>query len=224
LYDFNGGFISKTVSLKPGNYKLTQFHVLDNNKKVIYSSPLEGSKNAYLVDNPLSIDFMVIKDKVTKLSPEVLSTENFEASDFGYSTFTFNIVKTFDFLISVFVYNPLIENFELTEAGITVTRNEPSTFSGDLKAITNKVTVRDGSSLYAIEIDKPSFKRYYAEFTVDSLKSMIDKPLIVILSKGYSIPCLVAHYPFNEMQMTKVVKDIMELIMEPLFMKMDYII
>lgn len=197
LYNFNGSYISKPISLKPGHYKLVQFHVLDQENNVIYSSPLAGSVKASLVQVPLPIDFKIEKDAVTKLNPEVLSTKDSRPEDFGYLTFTFNIVKTIDFLVSVFIYNPDIQNFELTSTLIKVTGNEPSFFSDSLKAITNKVTVRDGSSEYLIEIFKNYYESYRKTFTADSLKAFFNDPLIVILYKSTEIPGLKAHYPFE---------------------------
>jgi len=197
LTDFNGSYISKPLSLKTGNYKLTQFHVVDAGGNVIFSTPIKGSKMAYLVLNPLPIDFVVQKDKVTKLSPEVISIENTVASDFGYSTFSFNLVKTFDFLISVFIYNPIIQNYELTNAKIIVSGNEPFIFEDSLKAITNQITVREGSIKYTIQVTKSLYKTYSSEFSTELLKAMINNPLKIILEKEISIPGLVAHYPFN---------------------------
>jgi hypothetical protein len=197
LTNFNGEFLSKPISLKPGEYKLVQFHVVDLNGNVLFSAPFEGSKKAYLVLDPLPIEFIINKDEVLKISPEVLSVENCNASDFGYTTFTFNVVKTFDFLISVFIYNPIIKNYELTTASIKITGKEPSVYSGSLEALTNKVTIRDGSTNYQIEISKPFFETYKADISVELLKTYINNPLKVILDKSESIPGLMAQYPFN---------------------------
>lgn len=198
LTNFNGNYLSKPISLKPGDYKVTQFHVVNINGKVVYSTPMEDSKKAYLVEDPLPLVFSVTKDKITKISPEVLCVDDDAIpSDFGYSTFTFNVVETFDFLVSVFVYNPIIENYELTNATIKVTGNGSCVFTDSIQAITNKITVRDGCAQYDIEINKPLYKTFTGSYNVDSLKAMFNSPLMVVLEKNDSIPGLVAHYPLD---------------------------
>jgi hypothetical protein len=100
LYNMNGSFISEPISLVEGSHKLTKFMVLDAEDNVIYASPLAGSPYAYLVGQPLAIDFNIQQDEVTKLAPEVLSTEESTPESFGYATFGFDITETFDFMMT----------------------------------------------------------------------------------------------------------------------------
>jgi hypothetical protein len=99
----NGYYISKPLSLVPGGYKLSKFLVVDASNTVVYATPTEGSTKAYLVNDPLPILFSVTKDNVTKVVPEVISVKNNTPEDFGYATFSFTEVTTFDFLIGVFM-------------------------------------------------------------------------------------------------------------------------
>jgi hypothetical protein len=65
LFNFSDYYISKSLTLQVGNYKLTQFAVLDSAGKSIYATPVAGSPNADFVSHPLSIDFTITKDAYT---------------------------------------------------------------------------------------------------------------------------------------------------------------
>ncbi len=187
LYNMNGSFISKPLSLLTGSYTLEKFLVIDAEGNVIYASPLEGSDLAYLVNDPLPIEFNVSKDETVKLVPEVLSTENLTPEDFGYTTFSFEVVETFDFLLSVFVYDETAENFELTDAILSVSANENTIYTDSVQAITNQIKVNDGFDSYILTVEKEGYTSYVDTFTNEELKlyfsSEDNGPLVIILTK-----------------------------------------
>lgn len=199
LYNFNGTYISKPLALNVGYYNLTKFMVLDSTGNVIYASPVKGSSKAYLVQNPLTISFTILEDAVTKLDPEVLSTNESSPADFGYVDATFQVVNTFDSLVSVFVYDATSQNFQLISASITIADSIKDLYTLSLEAKTNKVTVNDGYGTYKITISKNGYSNFVKTFTADSLKACFTKPLIVVLNTS-SVDIttgLVAYYPFN---------------------------
>ncbi|MDP4207579.1 MAG: LamG domain-containing protein [Bacteroidota bacterium] len=202
LYNMNGSYISKPLSLVPGNYKLTKFMVVDKNSNVLYLTPVSGSAKAYLVNKPLAISFAVAKDQTTKISPEVISAKGSQPQDFGYATFSFNVVKTFNFLMGVFVYNSTSQNFELTSATVTVSSDSSSTFTKTIKAVTDTFTVRDGLSRYILKVTKDGYQTWSDTLSASELKlyySSLDKgPLKVILLKSSGNDGLVAYYKFNQ--------------------------
>ena len=187
LINMNGSYISESLSLVIGNYNITKFMVLNNSDSVIYATPLKGSNLAYLVNTPLPIAFNISKNNVTKMVPEVLSVESFKPEDFGYYSFSFDVVKTFDFLVTVMVYNFSIKNWELTTANIVI-RSADSTiaYNDTLKAITNQIILRDNSTSYLVNVSKVGYQTYTAIFTPDELKLHFkseDKgPLIISLN------------------------------------------
>lgn len=214
IYSMNEYYLSKPISILTGDYKLTSFIVLDADNNVVYASPVEGSEKAYLVENPLPLEFKVQKDNVTKLVPEVLSTAESLPEDFGYSTFGFEISQTFDFLVGAFIYNEAILNFELTTATITVYSNDDLVYSGELQAtggvypdnynplgITNKIALPERFESFTVEISKDGYQKYCKSFTKEELRlyyrSEDNGPLVVILEPIVDISGLIAYYPFN---------------------------
>jgi hypothetical protein len=59
--------------------------LVNDNNVAVYATPVEGSEKAYLVENPLPIEFEVSEDVVTKVSPEVIDAIGQTAQDFVYS-------------------------------------------------------------------------------------------------------------------------------------------
>jgi len=187
LINMNGSYISESLSLVIGNYNITKFLVLNNFDSVIYAAPLKGSNLAYLVTTPLPISFNISKNNVTKVVPEVLSGKSFRPEDFGYYSFSFDVVKAFDFLTTVMVYNFSVKNWELTTANIIIKAVDSTiAYSGTLAAITNQITLRDNSMKYILRVSKVGYLTYTAIFTTDELKLYFkseDKgPLIIRLN------------------------------------------
>ena len=217
IYNMNGYYISKPISLVAGGYKLTRFLVLDAKNNVVYASPMKGSAKAYLVQYPLAISFTAQKDVVTKLAPEVLSSADSRPEDFGYVTFSFDISKTFDFLVGAFLYNNTSKNFELTTASISIYSDTARVFSGQLGStrtdsvvnptkydtlgITNKITLPERYTTFTVTISKFGYKTYSKTFTKEELRLQYRKedkgPLVVILEKSSLFDGLVEYYKFN---------------------------
>jgi uncharacterized protein (TIGR02145 family) len=218
IFDMNGSYISKPLSLVTGNYSLTRFLIVDSNNKVLYASPLKNSANAYLVNKPLPISFTVQKNTVIKITPEVLSATQSSPEDFGYATFGFNIAETFNFLIGVFVYNEAAANFELTTASISILKdstssilNEELTVIKDASepapqynsiGVTNKITLPERYASFTLIITKPGYQTYRKYFTKEELRihySSLDKgPLVIKLDKSTIVlPETVTDYDGN---------------------------
>jgi hypothetical protein len=182
LSSFGGQYISQPLSLPVGSYRLTQFLAVNSSGTALYASPLEGSTLAYLVSDPLPISFTITKNQVSKLVPEVLSTATFTPGDFGYATFTFDIVETIDFIVGVLVYSDAAANYEMTTANITVTSGATTLYFGSLPAANSGVKVRDGYTEYTVTVTKPGYVNYTDTFTAAELKGYDAAPLGIILN------------------------------------------
>ena len=182
IYQFGESYISEPVALAPGNYKLIKFIILNSENNAIYATPIEGSEKAYLVNDPLPINFAVIKDEVTKLTPEVITIATSTPADFGYETFSFNLVKIFDFQLAIFIYDDSIKNFKLTDAKISIKNGDKTVYENSLTAITNTITIREDISEYKIIITKSGYKTFDKTYKIDTLKSL-SEPLMIILEK-----------------------------------------
>jgi hypothetical protein len=200
LFEFGDEYLSEPISLTPGNYTLIEFLILDENDDAIYATPIEGSELAYLVSDPLPIDFVTTKDEITKIVPQVISTDESNAEDFGYATFSFGVVKTFNFYAAVFAYDNALQNFALTNANISITASTHPLYSKDLDASTHNIRIEDGFSEYVITVVKEGYRTYSKSFTINQIKQYIENEALTIVLFDNDVEItsgLVANYPFN---------------------------
>jgi hypothetical protein len=153
---------------------------------------------AYLVNDPLPINFSISKDQTSQVVPEEIKVEGLSGVDFGYTTFGLDIIDTFKFSIGVLAYSSQTKNFELTNSHLTITSDTAILFSKDLAAITNDIILRDGFDNYTLTVTKQGYIANQKTYTVSELKVFVGSPPIVVtlLSEGLS-DGLLAYYPFS---------------------------
>ncbi len=180
LYNLNGEFISEKISLMTGQYKLTEFLVLDGDNNITHLAPLEGSAQAQNVSNPLAIIFGVGATDSTSISVEVISSEYLNLKDFGYVGFNLSEIELFDFLLSV---NEKGNSDDFLEAKLTIS-NEDYEFTQELQAIINNhVAIKDGYDAYHLKIEKEGYHVFEYSFTRDSLSHYANSALKIGLEK-----------------------------------------
>lgn len=180
IYKMGDSYITKPISLKPGSYELTGFMITNSNKSVTYATPYSGSKLSYLVENPLSIKFNIAGDEVLKLTPEVISTIDANPSEFGYSTFSFNVINTFKILVAAFVYDSSIGNYILTNASLNVkTEIDNKSFNLELGDSTNHLLIPEKDSYYNLEFSKAGHSTTKFRYSKEELKMFGTNPLKV---------------------------------------------
>ncbi|MEM6641970.1 MAG: LamG domain-containing protein [Bacteroidota bacterium] len=197
----NSSYATTPVSFPVGDYSLEKFLVIGNDSIVYYATPYTDSKLAYLVEEPLPISFEISSDKVTQIIPEVISTEEGDVQDFGFGEFPFEIVQTFDVLISVFTYSNSSKSHQLSESQLTIYSNTDSIGRIPLFATINKFTLSEKYNSYQLLIEKEGFLSFNYTYSLDSIKSFQgdnrNGPLKVFLIREGLTDGLVAHYPFN---------------------------
>jgi hypothetical protein len=95
LYLFGNSYISESIQLKPNDYKITKFLVIDANNNIIYASPLVGSPQANYVNTPLPLAFSISENGSTQISPQVLAiNKDTTPESLGYVSFGFEVINT----------------------------------------------------------------------------------------------------------------------------------
>lgn len=183
LFNMNGYLITGPLDLYVGSYNLTEFLVLDEDDNVIYATPKEGSELAQAVNDPLPITFVVEKDEVTKVVPEVIEVKNCTPPDFGYVSFSFEVVEIFGFMITVFTFDETEFNWALTDAILKIKGDGELIYTWPLEAITNVVRVKDGYEEYELIVEKEGYSPWSKTYTADELKTNCDEvhPIKVLL-------------------------------------------
>ncbi|MFA8342995.1 MAG: LamG domain-containing protein [Rhodothermaceae bacterium] len=183
LNKLSGGYISDPLSLLTENgYKLTKFLVVDVNENVLYITPKAGSNLAHIVEKPLDISFDVQTNVTSNVTTEVIEAGDYTAEDFGYTTFSFNIIKTVKFLVNAFVFDETTGNYKQTDASITVYGDDEEIYSGNLTNQTNKIVVKDSSDTYKIVVTKFGYKNFEQEMTKAEAQAL-NAPINVMLQE-----------------------------------------
>lgn len=131
---------------------------------------IEGSELDYLISDPLPVTFQVSKDKPTKVSVEVISAAMGEPENYEYTTFGLNILKTFNFMISVFGYNSISNDFELLDAIISLSSNGDLLMKKELDDSTNNILVRAGLPEYKLSFSQTGYLNNEAIMSEKELK------------------------------------------------------
>ena len=181
LINMNGNFITLPIELKAGAYKLTEYFVVDASGNTLFAAPKTNSESAHVVGKPLPIEMILEKDKVTRIKPEILSTKDLKPEEFGYSSFSFELVEKFEFLMSVSIYNTNSFNFELASAHVKITNVNKTLYDKDINAKTTKIIVADYNEMYNVTVTKDKHEPYSKDFTAAELKVYTNKVFKVTL-------------------------------------------
>jgi|GEM_PF-3246292 len=188
MFKFGENYLSAPLTLKTAkksSYQLSEYYVTDSTGNVVYATPREGSKLAYLVNDPLNIVFDVSKDQITTVTPEVLSVTNSSAGDFGYGQFGLTVVKTISVTFSGFIKG--ISSFETTDAHLKIealndTTAQNSTirwkYDVNLSAGANTIQLRQ-YPYYRITATKPGYAAWQRNLVLNDG----DKKEILFLQK-----------------------------------------
>jgi len=171
LYVFGTGFMSEKIELKTGQYNLIKFLVIDPSGSVIYASPLDGSPLSYLSKDPLPMKFSVDAGKVTSIIPEVLTVGTHTPSDFGYASFGVQIINPLEVYVICYLYNPLLmAPTTMTDATLSVTAADGWSYTFQLKAEVNHITIRGGSDYYTLVVKKEGYDTQIYTFSGKELE------------------------------------------------------
>jgi hypothetical protein len=116
LIAFGEGYVSENLELPVGDYRLTDFFVMDDTNHLIYSTPKEGSPLAPFVNDPLDITFGIRNNNTTLVSPQVIAVEDAaQPGDFGYASFGFDLVPVTAFLLPETTENIVKVSYEFND-------------------------------------------------------------------------------------------------------------
>lgn len=197
LIRFGNEYVTETLALPVGDYKLTKFMVLNESNEAIYATPTADSDLASLVNNPLPINFSIYTGFINKLIVEVLEVGESTAEEFGYINFQFDLVENIDILLSVQTFDSNSLSWSNLSASAKI--YDPFGIRNiDLGEGTNPIRLVDTGETNYIRIDISS-EGYTTEMVfmaVPEWKTYTNEVLIVRLnaeSNQNTEPSLVLH-------------------------------
>lgn len=183
LYSFGTSYISESVEIPSGEFKLTKFMVINTSGAVIYASPLAGSPLAYLTKKPLPFNFKIYSNQTTKVLPEVLAVADHTPDKFGYASFGVQVIKPVEFW-TMAVLDPgnpeIMAPIQITNANLTVISQDGWRFTFNLEATVNHLIIRGGSETYNFILQKEGYQPITLQFGIkDLLATTNANPLIL---------------------------------------------
>lgn len=159
VYLFGPGYISDELEMNEGDYRLTEFMLIDPSGKVIAATPVEGSPLAYLVSDPLPLEFIIRGGTATVVSPELLAVGSHTPGDFGYVSFGGQIIKPLEFYTVCIIDNPLsmAPMQPPVTADLTVFAGNHWSYRFSLKASVNHLIIRGGYEYYTFLLEKEGY-------------------------------------------------------------------
>ena len=182
IFEFNGSYVSEPLILEVGDYQLTEYLVRDDVGATIYATPVEGSELDYLVNDPLPIALTVAANQSTQLAPQVISTETLTPADFGYTDSNFEFIETFDFLMSVFVFNETTEAFEATSGQVTISGDGVEIYNNAFSAGVVQIKLIDGYTNYTVSVTKSGYLVNNTTLTNAEMKATFTDPIVIQLA------------------------------------------
>ena len=184
VFSFGNAFLVEPILLETGDYRVSEFLVLDENADVILATPIEGSVLASLVDSPLSTAFSITPDMVTELSLEVISTTSVDPEDLGYVSINFNVIPTLDILVSVFAVNPQGTAFEFVASDLLVIADGDSLFTQSLGDSINVVKRRSDFDEVTLVAATRVGNSEPITLSSNTLQTFVDVPLDIIIPRN----------------------------------------
>ncbi len=188
IYKMGDAFLSEKLLLVPGAYQLTEFLVADSAGNIIFAVPMTGSELAPAVTDPLPIDFTIETDKSTRLSIEVISTENLNLMKMGLAWFLMNETDL------IYLEGGIIDEVtgNMLSAEINVHAEDSSQYSGTFGVVPstkNMLILPESFPGFYFSIASEGYDTKSFYITTDSLKSIASgsAPIILGLVKSYVV-------------------------------------
>jgi hypothetical protein len=181
LFSFGTEYVSESVEISTGEYKLVKFMVINAAGEVVYAAPAEGSPLAYLCSITLPMSFTITGGQVTKIIPQVLSTSNQTPEKFGYASFGMQIINPLEFWIVCTTYNSAaISPSEYLSASLTVYSLNGWSHTYMLGNIVNDILIQGGSEFYTFVAQKDGYPDQKIEVTAKELEATTkEKPYVL---------------------------------------------
>lgn len=158
-YLFGPGYISEELEMEAGEYRLTEFMLIDPSGEVIAATPAEGSPLAYLVNDPLPVSFSIAGGVATVVRPELLAVGDHTPGDFGYVSFGGPVIKPLAFYVVCIIDNPLSMAAiqPPVSADLTVYAGNVWHYTFRLEPSVNHLVIRGGFEYYTFLLKKEGY-------------------------------------------------------------------
>lgn len=182
ILTFGGNSVTAPIELPAGNYKVTDFLIIDESSEVLYAIPKAGSEFSKLVDRALPLSFAVRTDRVNNFPIQVVRTGESKPEKFGYVSFNIDIAAYPEFRLAVFVQEK--ERLNLAKASVVLINNRDTIYNKTTGAnhVNDIILKADQHDTLTLIVRKDHFSSFKREFVLSELRDELQgAPLKVIL-------------------------------------------
>ena len=193
LYSFGTEYISESIEIKTGEFRLTKFMVINPAGSVVYATPVSGSSLAYLCTRPLPFNFNILPDQVTRIVPEVLAVGDQIPDQFGYASFGVEIIKPVDLWAICILDNPLgMAPTQITTAKLTISAPNGWHYTYLLEAAVNHLIIRGGSDIYTFVLEKEGYPAQTLQVAIKDIMATTEQnPMVLKILWGGQLKTLI---------------------------------
>lgn len=181
ILTFGGNSVTAPIELPAGNYKVTDFLIIDESSEVLYAIPKAGSEFSKLVDRALPLSFAVRTDRVNNFPIQVVRTGESKPEKFGYVSFNIDIAAYPEFRLAVFVQEK--ERLNLAKASVVLINNRDTIYNKTTGAnhVNDIIFKADQHDTLTLIVRKDHFSSFKREFVLSELRDELQgAPLKVI--------------------------------------------
>jgi hypothetical protein len=177
-------YVSEPLDLPVGNYKVTDFLIVDDGLDVLYATPRKGSPLSAEIAQSLPYSFISAKQGVSDIRIQVLDARMKPARNFGYSSFIKNKNS-----VKLQVFIPMGNKLQPTTAEALIMKGLDTLKMYPLSAKMNTITFDgDPGETYTLVVVKDSYSRFARDFTIkDLVKKLKLSPLKVVLDPALTV-------------------------------------
>ncbi len=149
-------YLTSEKELMTGDYTIEEYLVIDENDKVLYAIPREGSPYSQYVNDPLPTKFSIEQERYKVISPEVIPMHYIDLEQSGYESLSFRI-KDVITLAAV----ALDENTLQINAHLQIRSNQREiVLEQDLEAKVQRIIfeMQKGENVFYFTVSKKGYK------------------------------------------------------------------
>ena len=179
-------YCSAPLALAPGEYKITDFMLVNSHAEVEYVTPRHGSAIANnMVSHPLPFSLTVSKNKTLNIAIEIVDVRNSDPEDFGYTSFYTTQAEGIPLQIGILTG----DDPTYTEAEAFIIQDKDTIHTYSLEASINTIycTAEPGLPC-TLAVVKDGYALYTREFNITDLLQELDhKPLSITLKPALTL-------------------------------------
>jgi hypothetical protein len=175
-------YVSENIEIKPGEFRLTKFLVINPAGEVISAAPVSGSPLSSQSKLPLPCSFSILREQVTRILPGTISVDDQSSDKFGYTSFGIQILNPLDFYTVCIIDNPLSMTAmqQRTSAMLTVFASNGWHYKFRLEPFVNHLVIRGGTNVYTFVVEKEGYPAQKFQFTAKELEETSrENPLVL---------------------------------------------